>query len=613
MTRKIVWLAVCCLMAVSLLAASCTEEKTGGTVTEEGTGQVITTVTETPVKETEQSTTVGIPSGTPQYGGSLTLALAADPDFDLISFGATWPQEHSHERMYDGNWAKGIAGGYGEGITDWGASTNIPALNKPVLATDYGWEVTEDGTEVRSWFVVREGVNFAQPDTEAGRLVGGREMTVDDAVYSWNQPIKNENAQNWQLYPNVRYPTAVKTGPNTFEVVHKLEDHIDAMMRENLCNRVTAPELWDKWGYESATDWHYDLGTGPFMMKDYVVGNMILMEKNPNYWGTDPVGPGEGNQLPYIDSLKYVIMQDTSTRQAALRTGKLDQMSAVYPEDKDVMLRTASDLEWAARGSWSVAPIFMKTDQAPFNDIKVRKAMMMATDFNEINTGLYDGLGDIISWPYFRVAGYEPLFVELSDPDVTPAIKELYTYNVDSAKALLEEAGYPNGFKTKLTLTSDAVDYYSVIQDMWSKVGIEIELDISPDAGAHIGRAFSITYELISIHTSPNSSYPEQSCYSVRNWVNCSLINEATVDAQAKAVKELAITDFQASMELCRPLVLYLLEQAYMIPAPRVPTYAMWWPWVKNYSGENSIGYWKTDGFAAYVWIDEALKKSMGY
>ena len=148
---------------------------------------------------------------------------------------------------------------------------------------------------------------------------------------------------------------------------------------------------------------------------------------------------------------------------------------------------------------------------------------------------------------------------------------------------------------------------------MWSKVGIEIEMDISPDFGAHIGRAFSITYDMISIGTSPNSSYPEQSLYAVRNWVNASLINEAYVDDTAKAVKELAITDFYGSMELCRPLCIYLIEQAYCIPTPRVPTYSMWWPWLKNYSGENSLGYWGTNQWSQFVWIDQDLKESMGY
>ncbi|MBN2238297.1 MAG: hypothetical protein JW712_00865 [Dehalococcoidales bacterium] len=551
--------------------------------------------------------------GPAEYGGTLTLTLTADPSWDLLSFGATWPQEQSHQRMYDGDWTKGPAGGYGEKLTDWGQSTNIPDFDMGILATDYGWEISDNGSEVTSWFTVREGVHFSNTGSEAGQLVGGREMTVDDCVFSWNLPIKNENAQNWQLYPTVRYPTAVKTGPYSFEITHKLEDHLDGMMRENLCDRVIPQELWDTYGYESSTNWTRDVGTGPFMITDYVAGDIARLDKNPDYWMTDPIGPGQGNQLPYVDRLNYVIMPDAAVRQAALRTGQVDMLGAMYPEDKDLALTAAPNLLVAARGHYNISPLFMKTTDIPFNDVRVRKAMTMATDFNGFNENLYDGLGDIITWPYFRVDGYEPLFVSLDDPDCTPTIRELYAYNPVKARQLLADAGYPDGFKAMLSLTQDAVDYYAVIKDMWAQVGIDLELDVSPNFGALIGKAFNIDYELISIGTSPNSSYPEQALYAARNWVNASLINEPYVDQFALDVKNLAITDFQASMELCRPLCIYLIEKAYMIPTPKVPTYTLWWPWMKNYSGEMSIGYWGTDDWSQFVWIDQDMKTAMGY
>ena len=611
MRKKIVWVLVNCLMVLSLVIASCAPKEAAKTE-EVGKATVVTAEEKAAAPAEEEAVAAGPEE--PKYGGTITVALVGDPNWDLISFGASWPQEQDHQKMVDGNWAKGPAGGYGEGLTDWGMSTNIPALNTGYLATDMKWEVSADGKEVTTTFTVRDGVRFAlNPDSEASRLVNGREMTVDDCVWSWNQPIKNENAQNWQLYPNVRYPTAVKIGPNTFQVTHKYEDHLDAMMRENLCCRVMPPELWTKYGYASCTNWRYSVGTGPFMITDYVPGNMVRLDRNPNYWMKDPVGPGKGNQLPYIDTFKYVIMPDASTRQAALRTGSIDELGGLSLETKDLMLKTAPELKVAPRGKWRVNPIFMKTTQAPYNNVKVRRAMLMATDFNTINKTLYAGLGDIISWPYFNVKGYEPLYVRVDDPDCTDLIKELYTYNPDKAKALLAEAGYPTGLKAKLTLTAPDVDYYSAIKDMWSKAGIDLQMDVVPDFGALIGRAFSITYEMIAIGTSPNSSYPEQSLYAVRNWVNASLINEAYVDETAKKVKSLAITDFQASMELCRPLCMYLIEQAYCIPAPFYPTYTMWWPWVKNYSGEVFIGYWGNDHWNQFVWIDKDLKKSMGY
>ena len=62
-----------------------------------------------------------------------------------------------------------------------------------------------------------------------------------------------------------------------------------------------------------------------------------------------------------------------------------------------------------------------------------------------------------------------------------------------------------------------------------------------------------------------------------------------------------------------REMVKYAQEQAYSIPVPYVYKYHMWWPWLKNYTGEDSVGYFNSPNYAKYVWIDRDLKKSMGY
>ena len=631
MKKKAIWLVISCLMVLSLAVASCSSNttSTGGQVTNQDQGQTVTSggstsggsVTTSGGTTTGGSSSTGssstgtattTTSNTPQYGGTLTCLLTSDPLWDLISFGATWPQEMSHQRLVDGDWTKGPAGGYGEDLTDWGQSTNVPSFNTGVLASDYSWKISANGSDVISTYTVRKGVYFANVPSAAGKMVGGREMTIDDVVFTYNLIMHNENAQNWQLYPGDRYPEAVKTGPDTFQVVHKLADFMGASMRENLCDRVIPPELWNAYGYDAATQWQNDVGTGPYMITDYVAGNLVDLKKNPDYWGTDPIGPGKGNQLPYADELKFIIIQDTSTQQAALRSGKMDVMNAVYPEDQALMSKTDPDLQYATRGSWSHSPIFMNTSEAPFNNVKVRQAMMMATNFDDINNSLYSGQGEIISWPYFDVKGYEPLVVHRTDADLPQSTKDLYSYNPDKAKQLLADAGYPNGFKTTLDLVQTDVDYYSILQSYWSQVGIDFTLNISPDPGSLIGQALSIDYDMIAIFTSPNSSYPEQSLYAARNWVNASLINDPQVDATAEKVREQAITDFQGSMETARPMIIGLLAQAYCIPTPRVPTYSMWQPWIKNYSGEVSIGYWGTFDWTQYVWVDQAMKTKMG-
>ena len=104
MTKKVVWLVLSCLMVLSLVVASCGgDEDTGGTVTTTDKGQTVTVGgddDDTPAGDDDEPAVV--PSGDPQYGGTLTLPQNADPSFDLISFGATTPQEHAHQSRFQG-------------------------------------------------------------------------------------------------------------------------------------------------------------------------------------------------------------------------------------------------------------------------------------------------------------------------------------------------------------------------------------------------------------------------------------------------------------------------------------------------------------------------------
>ena len=78
-------------------------------------------------------------------------------------------------------------------------------------------------------------------------------------------------------------------------------------------------------------------------------------------------------------------------------------------------------------------------------------------------------------------------------------------------------------------------------------------------------------------------------------------------------MKALYITDPRGAMNMFREMMKHVLDQAYAITSPLYPLSTFWWPWVKNYSGESMIGYFDQQYWAAYVWYDTDLKKSMGY
>lgn len=138
---------------------------------------------------------------------------------------------------------------------------------------------------------------------------------------------------------------------------------------------IIAPELVAKYG--NTLDWKTCVGTGPFMVTDFVDGSQATFAWNRNFWMKDPVGPGKGNQLPYVDGVKVLYITDTSTRQAAVRTAKLDQFGPFATlEDSKAVTDKAPQLlvkRYLEHASTSIGMRVYRED-LPFKDKNVRRA-----------------------------------------------------------------------------------------------------------------------------------------------------------------------------------------------------------------------------------------------
>ena len=511
--------------------------------------------------------------------------------------------------LWTGDWAKGPAGGYGTNEVTFTQNNDIWRIKAGMVAESTQWTVDWEKGEGTIVYKIRQGMRWAlNPNSEASRLVNGREVTADDVIANLERITTDPLTYLFSRQPELRVAKITKTGPWEVSVKLPVGALVPGITRFGQA-RIQPPEVFRKYG--SLDNWRNSVGSGPFMRSEYVANSAITYIRNPNYWMKDPIGPGKGNQLPYLDSVRFLILPDASTRQAALRTGKIDQMPSLLLEDAKMMQTQVPALKSVASELGSATTTWMRSDKPPFSDVRVRRAMMMAIDFEAINQGLYDGLAQIMTYPNVYSPSYPDIYVKPDDPDMHESVKELYTYNPEKAKQLLKEAGYPNGFKTSALAVASEVDEFSIYKDMWAKVGVELSIDVK-EAGARTALIIAAKHEGMT----KSGGFPVAIWYTFPGIYgtalqNSGMVNDPIINEAYTKINTQILIDEKEAMRQYRELRKHVLDQAYGIPQVVAPTYIFWWPWVKNYSGEVGTSYY-TYNWPQFVWYDAELKKSMG-
>ncbi|MFC1947090.1 ABC transporter substrate-binding protein [Chloroflexota bacterium] len=609
MFRKITWVFVALVMLLSLAVASCEEEQEEGKVVEEDEGQVITTVKGMDDEEDEvvDEKDALLSPEVPKYGGTFIYSMFMDVmGFDPIK---KLQMECSslrftNEELMRGDWAKGMAG---TGETDWtGGFIGRIELETGSLAES--WETPDNETIV---FYIRPGIHYGlDPNSEASRYVNGREYTAEDAAYSIDQNFNTETAYSYMAYTRAGYgPTSIEV-TDKYTVKVKVPETMHGLMLLVMGDNMfqVCPDVTEKYGDQS--DWRNQVGTGPYFLNDYVTSSSLTYKRNPGYWMNDPLHPE--NQLPYLDTIKSMVIPDLSTRLSALRTGKIDQLGGISWEDAEMLMKQSLDLKYKEVVAGPTLPV-MRVDkpELPYYDLKVRRAMNIAVDQQEIVDEYYEGNAVLFGVPYPPTPTYSEIFTPLEEQSAE--VQEMYTYNPARAKELLAEAGYADGFKTYINCSSAEADYLSIIREYLLDVGIDMEIKpLEASVMRSVGRGrtheemitmFCVDYPfpfrllMVRQESFDNRAYFEhpftrQSYESINAVVGK---NDAEVNRLIKAVGK------------------FSLEQAWGIWMPAPYLYTMWWPWVQNYHGEGTIGYDSQNTYNHYIWTDMDMKKAMGY
>jgi len=538
----------------------------------------------------------------PSYGGLFRQCWSRRPLFFDEAFGHQYyatTMYQTNETLLQGDWAKGPAG---TGEASW-LLLVMPPPNLMTGCLAESWEVVEPDTIT---YKIRHGVHFHdKPPTN------GRELTADDVVftlkYVWGSSRSyHAGAYSWETHlqsieaPD-KWTVVVKAIPG---MLGKIYEHVS--MSSFMLPRDAIEE------YGDLADWENSCGTGPFMLVDYVTESSATFVRNPNYWAIDPVHPE--NQLPYLDGVKYLIITDSSTRLAALRTGKIDWIGEIGAiigwEDAESLMETNPELNYVGYPGSTGAAIYMRVDdpELPWYDITVRHALSLAIDNQEIADTLYGGYAELLGWPVHPMREYKDMYTPLEQlPEST---RELFEYHPDKAKQLLAEAGYPNGFKCEVLTIAGGTDLMSVVKDYWAQIGIDLEIDVK-EYGAFVGMGSKRTYtQMLFGGTHPVLCFRFLNLYPDQEW-NYSMVDDPLINEAYHAIQDVYF-DEAKRRQLMKDITPHILEQCYLIPLPAHKQYHFWQPWVQGYHGELLCGYMGSfEDFTKYIWIDQDLKEEM--
>ncbi len=606
MKKNILWMLVSCLMVLSLLIASCGPEEKE-TKIEEEEGKVV--ITKEEIEEEVEEEVVeeeGLLSPeVPKYGGTLYLYMADptggfDEAFNMGHVGGmvttTW---FTNQQMLQGDWTTGPAG---TGKQDWynGFVGRVELLTGQLAES---WEFLDDETFI---FYIRKGVKFQNKAP-----VNGREFTAEDAVYNMNRIWTSPGSYPYLVYPAQYRPTSIKAlDKYTVEVkVPKIMQGQMFLVCGSFMFADHPPEMIAKYG--DMKDWRNACGTGPWILTDFVTNSSQTYVRNPNYWQKDPFNPE--NQLPYMDSIKGLNISDSSTRLAALRTGKLHMLGGLVWDDAESLMNTTPEIKYKYWISGPNCPIGrLDKPELPFKDIKVRQALNMAIDRETLISDYYKGHADLFAFPFSSSPTYSAYFTPLEEQST--AIQDLYTYNPEKARQLLAEAGYPNGFKTQIICIAAEVDFLSLIREYFLDIGVDMvinQVELGTKTSMDRGRTYP---EMIYKGLVQDYQFAWRMLFlRIESADNVAMINDPRFRAPYEEICQIIGKDDARVNEIIKEVSRMSLELAWAVWMPGPEIYTFWWPWLQNFYSNGWGGYWTPNDWTYYCWIDEALKKSMGH
>ena len=438
---------------------------------------------------------LGVEPGT--VGGTLTLALGDAPPRFFYYGEISQPIQFLTQQMFDS-------------LVEYDLETYdlIPALAA-------SWDISDDGTVYT--FNLREGVTWHD----------GEPFTAADVVFTYEQIITNPEARAGDA-AQFTFTVAGEQRMVTFEALDELtvrmtlpapspvfllQQRFFIMPKHKLLpfsveGGAEPADINDAWPTSIAPS--EVVGTGPFRLSAYVPGQLVRMDRNPDYWKVDEAGTA----LPYFDRLEFLIVQGTEAQTAQFLAGNLDQLNisgAQFPDFKSRELAGAGFSVIESPALFGSPPHLAFNFNAAdpelagiFSNAEFRRAMEFAVDRERIIDDVYNGLAQLPGTP---TAPVNAAFFE----DTTGLFN---MYDLAAAGAALDALGLTdtngNGVRNisasrelefTLTYGSDSAvftDIATIIQNDFAEIGVRVNLQ-GIQASQLLGTGMSGDFEAIIV------------------------------------------------------------------------------------------------------------------
>lgn len=350
--------------------------------------------------------------------------------------------------------ADGVGTGYvGLSIAEsliWVGEDGVP---QPRLVKS--WESNDDTTE---WTLhLQEGVKFNN----------GKPFGANDVIWNIKHWLDKDTGSSLAAALDFLSPEGVKKVDDLTIKLHLNRPNGDLMLSFYDYPSMIAPEGGWKDFYSGKPE--DAIGTGPFMMEEFLPDERMVLVRNPNYWRTG----ADGKSLPYLDKVIVTAGWDDAARLAALIGKEADVLA---PGDGIIgeLEKYPDEINVRAFNTGWITPIVMRTDKKPFDDARVRTALKLVQDRKKIQE-LVMPKGQVAydHWIPASAAAYCPTTDAGGHPQ-----------DIEKAKALLAEAGYADGLEIELSTPDDAhrPAYAQVYKEMAAKAGITVNINMLPSS-----------------------------------------------------------------------------------------------------------------------------------